>query len=100
MGEVEAAPVAPTAENMPVYESHKKVRGLKIAEIKPGANGFQALIFEDKRYAPVEVSDQWIQEKHAVAPGYFVLYDDGYTSWSPVQAFEEGNTLWAVGYTA
>lgn len=29
-------------------------------------------------------------EKHPADPGYFVLYPDGYRSWSPTEAFEAG----------
>ena len=25
-------------------------------------------------------------------PGYYVVYEDGYESWSPTKAFEDGHT--------
>jgi hypothetical protein len=31
-----------------------------------------------------------MEEKHAHVGGYFVVYDDGYTSYSPAAAFESG----------
>ena len=35
------------------------------------------------RYKPDDLTD----------PGYFIVYEDGYTSWSPTKAFEEGYAL-------
>lgn len=44
----------------------------------------------------VVVTIKWYQEK-AIGhmgywPGYYVVYTDGYVSWSPAKAFEEGYT--------
>jgi hypothetical protein len=69
---------------LPQYRSHKIVRAAKIA----------AIDFDERLdlapYGVVEVGKQWIAEKHAHVGGYFVVYDDGYTSYSPAAAFESG----------
>jgi hypothetical protein len=39
------------------------------------------------------VSGEFMSKHKPVAGGYFVVYEDGYESFSPAQAFEEGYTL-------
>jgi len=51
------------------------------------------LEFEDERYARHEVTHEWVKEKHAEAGGYYVMYKDGYSAFSPAEAFEEGYTF-------
>lgn len=77
---------------MPQYQSHKKVWALKIkrVELRP-ANG-HIIHPEDEGYAPFEVSDEYIQKHNPQAGGYYVVYKDGYQSWSPAEAFESGYT--------
>lgn len=36
--------------------------------------------------------DEYMQKHQPRAGGYFVVYKDGYESWSPAEAFEEGYT--------
>jgi len=85
---------APLKE-MPRYVSHKTVHALKIAAIE---------IHEDKSatIAPVDGGiGSAFQTKAGWAErftgseedkGYFVQYADGFASWSPTKAFEEGYT--------
>lgn len=48
------------------------------------------LTFTDKGYAPLEVDAAYVM-KHSPQPGgYYVVYKDGYKSFSPAEAFEEG----------
>jgi hypothetical protein len=84
---------------MKQYRSHKvveaaKIEGVSRCDADPGVT----LHFADSETACVPL--EWIR-KHApggtLAPqafigGYFVRYPDGYTSWSPAAAFEEGYT--------
>jgi hypothetical protein len=35
---------------------------------------------------------------HSATAGYYVLYEDGYESWSPAKAFEEGYSRLADNY--
>ena len=85
-------------EQMPEYLCHKKVRGLKIKSIERedvllgtevvGYN--HKLTFEDKDFPPFVVTDQFVKRSHCKVGGYLVRYEDGYLSWSPAEAFENG----------
>ena len=79
---------------MPRYQSHKKVWALKIAGIEPSAeDGSAWIIPEDKRYARFSVPSEYMTKHGPQVGGYYVVYDDGYKSFSPAKAFEEGYTL-------
>lgn len=75
---------------MPRYRCHKEVWALKVANIIIHDDHHE-LIFEDTRYAPIDVSIDWLLARSV--GGYYVVYQDGYTSYSPADAFEEGYTL-------
>lgn len=83
------------AAEMPRYKCHKEVWALKIKEIetteqtKDGKYGVH-MSFENVRYAPIAIDQAWY-EKHTPEPGgYYVVYLDGYKSYSPAKAFEDG----------
>jgi hypothetical protein len=81
---------------MPRYVSHKKVWALKIKSVLPDEWGV-GLQFEDSRYAVRAFTNDQLKGKPTPADGmYFVSYEDGYFSFSPAKAFEEGYTLVAV----
>lgn len=74
---------------LPRYQCHKVVRAMKFNEME-FRDGGALLRPENEKLVPIQV-DQAYLDKHAPkAPGYFVVYDDGYQSWSPVKAFEDG----------
>jgi len=77
---------------MPRYQSHKQVWALKISEIRTSIYaGFFSIVFEDKDYASVRVDAEWVRAKKPEAGGYYVVYPgDGYASYSPAKAFEDG----------
>lgn len=87
---------------MPRYRCHKEVWALKIADIVLDAttaqrenrdtDGSATLKFEDMSYSPRRVSHDYVRKHNPAAGGYFVVYKDGYESFSPAQAFEEGYT--------
>ena len=77
---------------LPRYRCHKVVSALKVSAVTETENGF-ALHFFDRRFSPHEVSREWVSSRKAAAVGYLVVYEDGYESWSPVAAFEDGYTL-------
>lgn len=89
------------AREMPSYKSHKTVWALKISKVEPlpnpdltgktGASHYGATLTpEDTGYAPFTVDADY-QRKHGPhAGGYYVVYADGYKSFSPAKAFEEG----------
>lgn len=83
---------------MPRYRSHKIVHALKIEEVidptKPGneSDGSRILRFEEYAYAPMRVSHDYVRKHNPQVGGYYVVYDGGYASWSPAEAFESGYT--------
>jgi hypothetical protein len=78
---------------MPKYECHKTVHALKIREVTEVPSGGAILIPEDTRYAGIDVDAEWVSKHSPEAGGYYVSYDDGYKSYSPAAAFENGYTL-------
>lgn len=92
---------------MPRYQCHKRVWALKIKEVikhahpdsnaddaafeaSPAFNG-ASLFIEDSGYAPIGVDAAWYRKHNPEAGGY-VVYEDGYKSYSPAKAFEAGYT--------
>jgi hypothetical protein len=78
------------------WRSHKIVRAGKVMaqQVEDTGEGIAILTVEDVNGAPckVEVPDNFFA-RGAPSPGdYVVIYDDGYKSWSPAKAFEEGYT--------
>ena len=91
---------------MPRYRSHKEVWALKIRDIsdptEPGneSDGSRLLHFEEAGYGARRVGLDFVRrhlpmvhlQNHPYKGGYFVVYKDGYESFGPAQAFEEGYT--------
>lgn len=87
---------------MPQYQSHKKVWALKIKSIvfdsdlaketNRETTGGATITPEDDGYGPFEVDHAYVSKHKPQTGGYYVVYDDGYKSWSPAKAFEEGYT--------
>ena len=78
------------------YRSHKIVEAGKIlSEDKDYSDGAVDLELNDGAFL---VDREWY-DKHSdgraksLVGGYFVRYEDGYVSWSPAEAFENGYTL-------
>lgn len=85
---------------MPRYKCHKQVWALKIAEVRDAASepntesdGSRIIVPADSRYAPFRVEWDYVRKHKPEAGGYYVVYDDGYKSFSPAKAFEDGYTL-------
>ncbi len=89
------APAGTAFAQMPQYQCHKKVWALKIECIHwlDDIGGRANLEFSDKRYAPREFSAEFMAKHKPHGGGYLVVYEDGYESFSPQQAFESGYTL-------
>ncbi len=79
-----------TMIEMPKYKSHKLVHALKIKSVEQETDGSATIIPEDEGYAPFRVSCKYMQKHDPKAGGYYVVYDGGYQSWSPAEAFESG----------
>jgi len=77
---------------MPKYQCHKKVWALKIAEIEMSEDGSAKIAPVDKGYATVTTKPKFPFKGSEDDLGYFVVYSDGYQSWSPTKAFDEGYT--------
>ena len=77
----------PLERQMPRYQSHKQVWALQIADVD-GCT----LRFSDEGFAPLVVGFQMFARYKPVPGDYYVQYDDGYASFSPKKAFEEGYT--------
>lgn len=80
-------------KELPRYACHKEVQAVKVKSIAyaPGGGGYLITPVEPG-YDPILVTTEW-QDKHgAKSGGYFVRYKDGYESFSPAAAFEEGYT--------
>jgi hypothetical protein len=76
---------------MPKYQCHKKVWALKIKDISVSGNQW-LLSFEEKDYSPIQVTCGWRDKHNPQAGGYYVVYEDGYKSFSPADSFESGYT--------
>lgn len=102
-------PTSPAASvEMPRYKSHKEVWALKIKRLELRDNSITSdpkadfgsslgslwLHPEDPGYAPFPLPPEWRERWQPVAEpgGYYVQYTDGYTSYSPGKAFEDGYT--------
>ncbi|MEY2873484.1 MAG: hypothetical protein RLZZ373_855 [Pseudomonadota bacterium] len=85
---------------MPKWRCIKDVHALKISAVVLDADEARAenretdgsafLLPNDTAYAPIKVTSAYVQKHRPAGEGYYVVYKDGYTSWSPVAAFEEG----------
>ena len=106
-------------KQLPRYKCHKEVCAIKIAKIQPhdraylevdpnqeldggatitpwvhidGDHSFDAAV-SDEGFAPFKVDREYMQKHNPQVGGYYVVYKDGYKSFSPDEAFEEGYTL-------
>lgn len=95
-----------TSQSLPLYQCHKQVRAVKIKEVLKHAHpdpkaddaafesspAFQGahLIPIDERLLPIAVDEDWYRKHSPQSGGYYVVYEDGYTSYSPAAAFESG----------
>ena len=51
------------------------------------------IVPDDDGYAPFPVDADYIDRHKPAVGGYYVVYKDGYKSFSPAEAFEQGYTL-------
>lgn len=87
---------------MPKYQSHKKVWALKIDKIEKDVDkareedretdGSAVITPADEGYGPFKVDHHYMHKHNPEAGGYYVVYEDGYKSFSPAKAFEDGYT--------
>lgn len=83
---------------LPLYNCHKQVRAAKITSIRGEPDGSHVLVLaslQDDGGDPLlaVVPADFIAKHSPAIGGYFVLYKDGYSSYSPADAFEDGYAL-------
>ncbi|SAK98417.1 hypothetical protein AWB80_07515 [Caballeronia pedi] len=85
---------------MPRYKCHKQVWALKIMKVEYDRpplegepRGNATLTPEEKGYGPIFVGEKWAMKNRPQVGGYYVVYGDGYSSYSPADAFEKGYSL-------
>lgn len=79
---------------LPHWRCHKVVQADKITAVEVTHTGLHSFLVL-KCGARIKVTDgllDRVPESHAIDSGYYVRYADGYESWSPAKAFEEGYT--------
>lgn len=79
---------------LPRYRSHKTVWALKIAAIEINEDKSARIAPVDKGFTVFTTKPGWGERFTGsdADPGYYVQYADGFESWSPSKAFEEGYT--------
>lgn len=77
---------------LPEWVSHKHVHAAKIAEVQLIQPDGAMLAFEEPTGVRQFVDGAYLRKHQPSAGGYYVKYADGYESWSPAEAFEEGYT--------
>ena len=83
-----------TQVEMPKYRCHKEVHALKIkAVVWDTEKNIASLVFEEIGFGDIEMSPEYMSKHNPQAGGYYVVYEDGYKSWSPAEAFEAGYSL-------
>lgn len=80
---------------MPRYKCHKDVWALKIAAIEMNEDRSAKIAPADEGYGMVETAPNFPFKGSEDDLGYYVVYADGYQSWSPTKAFEEGYSLYS-----
>jgi hypothetical protein len=88
------------SRELPRYQCYKTVHALKIANVLPDVTnraiteGDRAvgatLHFGDLAYGPIHVDAAYVAKHDPQPGGYYVVYEDGYRSFSPATAFERG----------
>lgn len=82
--------------NLPRYKCHKEVGALKIKALQHNPDGSLTITPAELGFAPfnVEASSVPLHSAARPEPGwYYVEYENGYVSFSPAKAFEEGYKL-------
>lgn len=84
---------APQRE-LPKYQSHKQVWALKIAAVEIHNDGSATIAPADMGYAAFTTRPLWSDRFSGSEDdlGYYVQYEDRFSSWSPTAVFEAGYT--------
>lgn len=88
----EETPMPEAHRELPRYRSHKVVHALKMQTVVAHPNGTGKFYPVEEGFPPIELSKSYMMKHAPQAGGYYVVYADGYESWSPAEAFEGGYT--------
>jgi hypothetical protein len=95
-GKMSKEPSVKAKMELPRYRCHKEVRAGRITGIQEVflSEGFGTGVLMDLHLEGgwVRVPVEWMERHEPKVGGYYVVYKDGYTSYSPAEAFEEGYT--------
>jgi hypothetical protein len=80
-----------SAVELPQYKCHKVVRAAKITEFRGNGTDYPDLILGEIG-GVVSLLPEWHEKHQPYVGGYYVIYEDGYKSFSPASAFEGGYT--------
>jgi hypothetical protein len=88
-------------EALPRYQSHKIVRAAKIRHIERSAWGanMHLELPDQTELVRITVNTDYLAKHQPHSGGYYVFYEDGYESFSPAPAFQDGYTR-ALEYEA
>jgi len=75
-------------KTLPLYTCHKQVRAAKIDAVD-----FASQTLGLENFGTVQLRHEFFARNKPQVGGYFVQYEDGYQSYSPKKAFEEGYAL-------
>lgn len=78
---------------IPIYQCTKQVQALKISNIDLSEEDIAIISFEKEEFSPKTVERVFYDKFHPEVGGYLVYYIDGYLSYSPAHAFENGYIL-------
>lgn len=91
--------VSAHAREMPRYQCHKQVWALKIHALEQKAcligeewDGTLLMTPDEDGYDAFVLDADYVRKHKPQVGGYYVVYLDGYTSFSPAEAFEGGYT--------
>ena len=91
---------APVKTKLPQYRSHKCVQAAKITSITKlaqiGTDPTGSVLAFDEAESII-VPDTFIAKHAPQVGGYFIIYPDGYMSFSPAGVFEDGYTSIGAG---
>jgi len=84
-----------TQIEMPKYRSHKVVHALEIAALEIHEDRSATIAPKENGYAPFRTKPGWADRCEATEddPGVYVVYRDGFASWSPTKEFRDGYSL-------
>lgn len=79
------------------YQCHKQVSAGKILFMAKDEQGGKLMLHLDNLANIVSVDLSYLDKHKPQIGGYYVVYEDGYESFSPAEAFEQGYSLIEAG---